>query len=107
MPSLRLLECLLVLVPLIGSLAPEGRSPLAAKFVPYRSILMDPVTPVGSAKPNPAAAVFIHGIFGDASTWDNLITFLRQDQLVGRTFRLIPFVYPSPYARWHPMRRIP
>lgn len=53
------------------------------------------------------AAVFVHGIFSSAKTWDTLTGFLRQDAFVSQHVELVTFGYPSPKFKLNPLKRIP
>lgn len=55
----------------------------------------------------PGAVIFIHGIFGRADTWSDLLLQLQKDRFVQRFFDLELFNYASPKVRFNPLKRIP
>jgi pimeloyl-ACP methyl ester carboxylesterase len=55
----------------------------------------------------PGAVVFVHGILGGTETWSALLPHLRKDPFLECFFDLELFNYPSPVARFNPLKRIP
>jgi pimeloyl-ACP methyl ester carboxylesterase len=59
-----------------------------------------------SGKPQ-AAAIFIHGLFSNASTWDPMIGLLKKDRYIRDAYCFERFTYPSPKFVLSPLKRIP
>jgi pimeloyl-ACP methyl ester carboxylesterase len=55
----------------------------------------------------PGAVVFVHGIFGGAKTWSALLPRLKKNSYLDRFFDLELYNYPSPWAVFNPLKRIP
>lgn len=53
------------------------------------------------------AAVFVHGLFSHARTWDSLINALTKEQTVSSEYALLSYSYASPRVLFNPLKRIP
>jgi pimeloyl-ACP methyl ester carboxylesterase len=54
-----------------------------------------------------AVAVFVHGLFSSAVTWDSLVSLLENDDEIKESYDLKRFQYSTPKWKIRPTRRIP
>ena len=63
-------------------------------------------TPRTAAGRQKRLVVLVHGIGGDARTWEKLLDVAKSDPALAE-FRFEPFVYATGVGRLHPLRQLP